>query len=195
MCRTAASVPERTWVSSCLGVHLREEACSQSNPDQEVSPPFGVLHPTGNSLLPPFPQVAAKMVQKVDNAQASPQGRQPGPSVRMGHVLPPQGTGPGRALRVDTGCQRGGALVSTCALSLAPHPRAGKEHDMKSDEDEAALGVTETPASTRRWPTGPGPTWPSSRAAPQCPQCPHFPEPGHGQVILRRHFIDVQSCA
>lgn len=65
---------------------------------------------------------------------------------------------------------------------------------MKSDKDEAVLGVTETPASTRRWFTEPGLTWPGSRVAPQSPQCPHFPEPGHGQVILRRHFIDVQSC-
>lgn len=60
----------------------REEACGQSNTDQGISPPSGALHPTGNSPLAPFSQVAAKMAQKVDDAHASPAGRPTG----HGHV-------------------------------------------------------------------------------------------------------------
>lgn len=53
-CRTAASVPEGTWVSRCLGVHLRRERKHAVKHDRVMSPSSGALHPAGNSPLPPL---------------------------------------------------------------------------------------------------------------------------------------------
>lgn len=131
-----------------LGVELpggspERGSVQSAKPRSSGESPFGVLHPTGNSLLPPFPQEAAKMLQKGDNAQASPQGRQLGPC-REGTRPPAPGNQPRQGFKGRPWMPKGRGPCQHLCPRPGSSPRAGKERDMASDEDEAALGVTET---------------------------------------------------